>query len=422
MAYLSLAMVYGSIAEPGRSAAAQRKAVAHGDRLPLIERAFTVGSYAHSTGDYETAIDAYRRVLERYPNDYRAINNLALIYRDRRDYATAESLMARAAEIDSTIANFYFGMHSAQLLQGNFTKSRQTLDVIARRFPGHVLLINIEVQDASAQHHWEEAERHAETAIAANQADTLALIDPFEQLAGIMMTEGRLAEAERTWRTQLALSASTHSQGRHLFGVIQLAYLELRYRRSPARALAIVDSTLTRMPLDSVLPGDRPLHALARFYAEAGRLTRAKALLAAAEANDLALGRTSGAELPWTRGVVALADGRVKDAEADLRRAADAHVCEMCPLPDLARVLEAAKKTDPAVVVYERYLSTPWLFRYESDAVELGGVMMRLAELYDARGEPAKAAAMRVRLLRLWRRADPELQPVIAQVRSRIPG
>jgi tetratricopeptide (TPR) repeat protein len=421
-AYLSLGMAYHSIAEPGRGAAAHRQAVAHGDRLPFLERGFTIGSFAYSSGDYETAIDAYRRVLERYPNDYRAINNLALIYRDRRDYATAESLMARAAEIDSTIANFYFGMHSAQLLQGNFTKSRQTLDGIARRFPGNALVMNVEIQDASAQQHWEEAERHAETAVAANQADTLALIDPFEALAGIIMTQGRLADAERTWRTQLALSAATRSQGRHLFGVIQLAYLELRYRRSPERALAILDSTLKRMPLDSVLPGDRPLHALARFYAEAGRLTRAKALLAAAEANDLALGRTSGAEVPWTRGVLALADGRVKDAEGDLRRAADAHVCEMCPLPDLARVLEAAKKPDAAVVVYERYLSTPWLFRYESDAVELGWVMIRLAELYDTRGETGKASAMRGRLLLLWRRADPELQPIIAQARAHIPG
>ncbi|HUQ81265.1 MAG TPA: BTAD domain-containing putative transcriptional regulator [Gemmatimonadaceae bacterium] len=421
-AYVSLGMAYASIAEEGRAAVAVRRAVAHRDRLPFLERGFTVGSFAHSTGDYETAIDAYRRVLERYPNDYRAINNLALIHRDRREYATAESLMARAAEIDSTIANFYFGMHSAQLLAGNFARSRQSLDVIARRFPGNLVRMVVEIQDASAQHHWEEAERHAETAIAANQGDSLALIDPFEALAGIMMTQGRLADAERTWRTQLALSAATHSLGHHLFGAMQLAYLELRHRRSPERALALMDSTLARTPLDSVLPGDRPLHALARFYADAGRLTRAKALLAAAEANDLALGRTSTAEEPWTRGVVALADGRVKQAEADLRRAAEGFNCEMCPLPALARALEAANKPDAAVVVYERYLSTPWLFRYETDAVELGPAMVRLAEMYDARGEKAKAAAMRGRLLQLWRRADPELQPVIAQARSRIPG
>ena len=64
------------------------------------------------------------------------------------------------------------------------------------------------------------------------------------------------------------------------------------------------------------------------------------------------------------------------------------------------------------MTIYERYLTTPWFFRYETDAVELGWAMKRLAELYAARGEPAKADAVRGRLLQLWRRADPELQGI----------
>jgi len=68
------------------------------------------------------------------------------------------------------------------------------------------------------------------------------------------------------------------------------------------------------------------------------------------------------------------------------------------------------------VTVYERYLTTPWLWRYETDAVELGWAMKRLAELYDARGDAVKATAMRGRLLQLWRRADPELQGVARQL------
>jgi hypothetical protein len=62
------------------------------------------------------------------------------------------------------------------------------------------------------------------------------------------------------------------------------------------------------------------------------------------------------------------------------------------------------------------------LWRYEPDAVELGWAMKRLAELYDARGETGKASAVRTRLLQLWRRADPELQPVLADIRGRVKG
>jgi len=419
-AWVALGMAYGSIAEDGRAAYAQARAVAHQNRLPFLERGFAVASYAFNRRDYDTAIDAYRRVLERYPDNVRAMNNLALIYQQRRQFAASESLFTRATQIDSSIANFYFGIQGNQTVQGKFAESRRTLDLIARRFPGNPVLLTVEIQDAAAQQRWDEAERRAETRIAAAKGDSLELIDPYEALAGIMMTQGRLAEAERHWRTQLALSEATKSSGRHLFAIIQLGYLELLYRRSPARALAIVDSALARLPLDSMLPADRPYEDLARFYARAGRPALARTLLVQAEANDKVLGSTSPPERTWARGVIALAEGRAADAEPQLRQSAEAIICTICALPDLARAYEAVGKRDGAVTVYERYLTTPWFWRYEPDAVELGWTMKRLAELYDARGEPAKGSAMRQRLVQLWQRSDAELGPVLAESRSRL--
>jgi hypothetical protein len=236
------------------------------------------------------------------------------------------------------------------------------------------------------------------------------------------MTQGQLAEAARLWRTHLRVSALSNSRGRHLYGLMQLANLHLKYRADTARAVALVDSALTATPLDSLLPGDRLHDELARFYASARRLTRARELLAAAAVNDSVLARTPGPDRTWTRGVIALAEGRVSEAESDLSQAAAAIVCTICVLPDLARAYEAARKLDAAVVVYERYVTTPWLFRYETDATELGPALRRLAELHDLRGERSKAMAVRGQLLQLWRRADSELQPVVAEVRSRITG
>jgi DNA-binding SARP family transcriptional activator/TolB-like protein len=409
-AYLALAKSYDGLAELGRSMAARSRAIALQDRLPLYDRTFLVGSYAYGAHDYETALDAYTRFLERYPDDIRALNNLALIYQDRRQFAVAESLFTRASAIDSTVANLYFGIHGTQLLQGKFRESRGTLDLIARRFPGNPVLLTITLQDASAQQHWEEAERQAETNIGAARGDTASLVDPYEALAAMVMAQGRLAEAERYWKTHLVLTAAVDSRGRHVYGVLQLARLQLRYRNDSAKAMSLVDSALAATPLDSLLPGDRLYDDVARFYASVGRLTRARELLAAAIVNDSVLSRTQDAEHAWTRGVIATAEGRAADAESELRQAANALPCTICALPDLARAYEAARKPGAAVTVYERYLTTPWFFRYETDAAELGWAMKRLAELYDARGEQAKATAMRGRLLQLWRRADPEVQ------------
>ena len=273
------------------------------------------------------------------------------------------------------------------------------------------------MQLASAQHHWEEAERRAEALIAASAGDTSALVDPFEALALMATTQGRLEEAERLWRTHQRLTAAAGSMGRHVFGVVRRAGIDLRYRNQPERALAIVDSALARMPLDSQLAADRQYDELARLNAIAGRLDRARRLAAAADSNDRMLGRQQIAERGWTRGVLALAEGRAAVAEELLRVAAEQHPCTICVLPDLARAYEANGKGRAATAVYERYVTTPWFWRYETDALELGPALEKLATLYDAAGERGKAQGARTRLAQLWRRADAELQPALARAR-----
>jgi tetratricopeptide (TPR) repeat protein len=329
-------------------------------------------------------------------------------------------LFTRATLIDSTIANLYFGIEGNQLLQGRFDDARRTLDLIARRFPDNGVTLNVEMQLASAQLHWEEAERRAEALIAASAGDTLSLVDPFEAMALMASAQGRLGESERLWRTHQRLSAASGTMGRHVFGVLRRAGIEMHYRGRTARALEIVDSALARTSLDSLLPGDRPYDELARFYAMAGRLDRARSFAAAADSNDRALDRQQLAERAWTRGVIALAEGRKPDAESQLRIAAEQHTCTICALPALARAYEAQGKVPAATAVYERYVTTPWFWRYETDALELGPALDRLAALYDAAGERVKAGATRARLVQLWRRADPELQPIVSRARAGI--
>jgi DNA-binding SARP family transcriptional activator/tetratricopeptide (TPR) repeat protein len=417
-AHLTLAHIYETLDEPGRSEQARLRAMAHLDRLPYQDRQFLIGSDAQARGDYDRAIRAYSDFLARYPHYAPAVNNLALAHRDARHLQEAESLWARSIQLDSGIIQLYFGLQSAQLLAGKFADSRRTLDLIGRRAPDNGLLLLVEVQDAAAQQDWEGAERRAEANIASKQGDTLQLVDAFEQMAGIVMTQGRLEEAERHWRTQQVLAAASESWGRRLYGAQMLGRLRLRFRNDSVGAVAVVDSALARMPLDSMLPADRPYGELARFFAAAGDTRRARAMMALAQKGSLE-GRRRDAEQAWTEGVILLAEGRAGEAEGRLREAADALVCALCPLPDLARARDAKGDADGAIKAYERYLSTPWPFRYEVDAYELEPALERLAELYDAHGERNRALETRTRLLALWRRADATLQPVLADVRTR---
>jgi hypothetical protein len=125
-------------------------------------------------------------------------------------------------------------------------------------------------------------------------------------------------------------------------------------------------------------------------------------------------------ELALTEGAIRLAENQAASAEPLLRRATSALWCTLCGLPELARALDAQGDVAGAIQIWERYLTTPWLFRYEMDAYELGPALMRLIELYDAHGEQVKAQNTRTRLLALWHRADAELQPTLADLRTRI--
>jgi hypothetical protein len=97
-----------------------------------------------------------------------------------------------------------------------------------------------------------------------------------------------------------------------------------------------------------------------------------------------------------------MAERRAWEGEIEIQAAANTHPCPICALPDLARAYEVAGKPDSASAIYELYLRAPWQRRFETDGVELGLAMKRLGEL------------------QLWRGADHELGPLVADVRRRL--
>ena len=401
-----IAGAYGSMAEPGRALVAQMRALAHADRLPFKERGVLLARTAYARNDYEKVIREYTRLLERYPTDVPILNNLALAYRDVRRFAEAEALWNRAIALDSNINVLYFGLHHVTVAQSRLAEGREVLALIRRRFPSDALLPNIDVQQAAAEQSWDEAERLAQANRLRLLSDTLSLVDAAEQLASIAMTQGRLEEAARRWRAHITISTRSESYSRRLFGAMQLGYLELRYYKRPQRARAIVDSVLALNPLGTILPADRPYEALARFYAEAGDVARARTLLVSADSNNRALDRLMPNEMAWTRGVIAMVTGDLRTAESELRTAARDFWCTICVLPSLARTYDAAGKPDHALTTYREYMTTPWLWRYENDAIEIGHVLRRMGELYQRAGQRDSAQRVWNDLATLWRNAD----------------
>lgn len=171
-------------------------------------------------------------------------------------------------------------------------------------------------------------------------------------------------------------------------------------------------------------PLDRPYLPLATFFALAAQPARARALLAEYETIDPVLRRRQEPARHTALGTIALAENRPADAVAEFRLA-DRGQCPVCTLPDLGREFEAAGNRDSAEAVYERYsrhrmttlIFFAQYFPYEASRPD---IYKRLGELYEERGDRAKALEYYARFVEMWKAADPEFQTEVENVKLRL--
>src|SRR5438093_8840926 len=94
--------------------------------------------------------------------------------------------------------------------------------------------------------------------------------------------------------------------------------------------------------------------------------------------------------MPRTRGV-ALATGRLNDAIAGYRSLYEESGCAACGLYELGQAYEKAQLLDSARAVYERAVTAPGILKLYDVFLTLAPTYRRLGELYEQRGELAKA-------------------------------
>jgi tetratricopeptide (TPR) repeat protein len=195
-------------------------------------------------------------------------------------------------------------------------------------------------------------------------------------------------------------------------------------------AIQEVDKFFARYPLDSMDVLDRPYMALARFYADAGHPARALTVLGTYERQMPQEFRSVDAwAFARARAAVRLAEGNPRGALEELDRISgeppdasprlDDNFLPFPARPELARALDRAGRSDSAIATYERYLAALSADRVLVDMFELPNALLRLAELHEARGERAVAARNYLRFAKLWKNADPDLQPRVENARAR---
>jgi len=151
-----------------------------------------------------------------------------------------------------------------------------------------------------------------------------------------------------------------------------------------------------------------------------GRPDRARATLREYEQSPLEIRGRSDAYYQGVLGMIALAEHNPQTAVRQLQAATLAAPCERCVLAELGRAWEAAGQPDSAIASYEKYLVSPMEDQLEIDAQYLAFTHQRLGELYAQRGDREKAALHLQKFIELWKDADPELQPQVAEAKRKL--
>ncbi|MEO5814361.1 MAG: tetratricopeptide repeat protein [Gemmatimonadaceae bacterium] len=429
-AYRKLGVAYrngGFPRELGDSAVAN--AYRYRERLTERERGLLVGYYFGSGPGRDRAkgVAAYEAVLQRYPREGIAINNLALALNTRRDFSRAESLYRRAVELDPSSQSRFGSLVESLLHGGKFRDAESVLVEFRKRFPNSATALAQQAMSVYLKGNIDSSiQMLAKLRSVGTQRDksltTWALTD-----AAIL--KGKLTESTK-WMAMARQEDSVRGvPPQPLRDSLDVAFMDIWMYEQPSRGIARIDAALKLHPMKSQSVDRQPYFGVAILYSLAGRPDRARAVLAQydAESRDTAWRRVREPGRHYALAEIALAERRPADAVAEFRRAdrmPDGPVsgCKVCLPAALARAFDQAGMPDSAIAMLEQYLSTPDVSRmeYDQDPTYLAGTYKRLGELYEAKGARAKAASNYRKFIELWRDSDPELQRKVVEVRRRL--
>jgi len=403
---------------------ALEKAYAHADRLPEVERWLTIATYWSSGPhpDPAKAAQAYESLLVIRPAQFAALNNLALVYAGRGDFPRAEQLVRRSIASNPTSLTAYGNLVVYLAEQGKIAAMDSAFAAELKVSGNNPRIAIMRANILFSR------QKHDSAALA---ADSIAKANPNDeflatQAAGIRsyvdMVHGRINESLRLMGQVTAYNASHGSPAAPLaVATVDSAIVEVLFRGSKEKALAAIESGLRRTPLSSLPPLERPYAPLAQAYALAGRPDLARAMLTEFERTAPSL-TTRAAEQGRhsINSAIALAERRYLDA-AHESEATAVGVCGTCSSAVTGMAYDLAQQPDSAIAAFTKFVeSTSLNGRFVTDAFFLAGSYKRLGELWEAKGDRAKAAGYYAKFIDLWKTADPDLQPKVAEVRRRL--
>ncbi|MEO7458065.1 MAG: protein kinase [Gemmatimonadaceae bacterium] len=423
-AYLQLSTTLANLnVQPARRDTLLTKAYQLRARLPELERHDVEGGYFWFKRDRPRAIAAYQRALAIDSMDPEALNSQAVILQQSQAPERAIPLLRRsiAAEPESGImyGNLAYTLQEA----GKLGEADSVYRVMHERKIAYPTLRQ-EAGLLFARGELDTAESLARAGMKIPGSTRPRALIGFVRLAA--QTRGRLREADslgyESRTREAALGRAVNPYQLPLRTALDDAFL----RGQNQRAIARIDSVIHAAPLSAASPPGAILDAAAN-YAMAGAPERARPLLQMYDgaAKDSVSRESYAGQRGYAEGTILLAERRADEAVRVFRRM-DIQPdglpisCSFCLPITLARAYDQLNQADSTIANLERYLANTSVGRINVDSWFLAPAHKRLGELYEAKGDMKRAVEHYATFVDLWKRADPELQPKAAEVRTRI--
>jgi tetratricopeptide (TPR) repeat protein len=387
------------------------------DRLPERERQLAT-AYYYSAVDYDRARveNAYRALVERFPDEGAALNNLANELNGQYRHAEAE-VYARQALESGDHWPFYGNLIGALMGQGRDEEAWQVVQDFQASHPGSAHGTRFGVWVSGGER--DGATRDSLTDVLQRRPE--ANWQFWGHLFRVQDDErrGRVRNAGRSLEAMQALDEARGDPSGYLDWATWRASLQVDYLADTVGARAVLDEALAKYPLDSMTAINRPYLSLAEAYTDMGDIETAKTYMAEWQ-SQVPDGIRNGTGRQFrVQGNIAMAEGRYRDAIDLYQSGYQSGTCLSCGRHEIGFAYDQLGLADSALLVLEAEVESPGLYRALRESNILGASYKRLGELYEDR-DRQKALDYYSSFVELWRAADPELQPVVEEVRLRM--
>jgi tetratricopeptide (TPR) repeat protein len=416
---------------------AMRRAYALRDRLTTRERLYVEAGVAMTIeSDIERAIAAYGSLIEKYPDDATALNNLGVAYdragRGREGLAMYRRTIATGVAPSLTYTN----AAGTAGMQGLVAVADTVLHQLERDYPGSFDIQEGFIRLFSDRQDFGAVDSLAQVMV---RGSPEARVLGHQMLAMTAALGGRLGDAAREWR-----NAVRTNQSRGMLSAADAAIvtevgdiaLNADVTNDPARAVRRLEAAWAQNR--TVTAPRRPFMRrhldFAHLFALLGDTLRARQLMN--EFSGIVTEREAPAIGMHTRAgqvlaAIPAAAGRPSEVLARLREGCgfvqdSFMICDSLAFVELAQAYDRAGQADSAIAVYRRFaelragrnIAPPGAL--DVVTIRIAPVWRRLGELYEGKGDRRNAIEAYEKFLDFWRNADPELQPTVRSVRERL--